>query len=453
MYSSHPHNTNYVNLIINKVKSCCMYVNNQFDNMSNSKDKCTLKLYRGLCLLTAIILVSWCIYEYSLDRDVTEIKLQKFHESEDDLYPSITICNKSPFYRIKYLNHIKNTSIISLQDPNSIEEPGIIKAFNNFINGDGQALRNNGLLLKNSYTKLMRSLLELDYDKMTVGIDDLISKFEITIPVNIQKVDSLVYNMTTDYFELNELESLLSQSYDEFKVLKTYVSARFSNYKCFSLDIPIRKQVQVRKIALHLNASVFPFGLSPTQFYFTLTYPKQFMHASQGKQIRIPPGNRARCYKFEVFVGSMKVFRRRDRSISRCNIDWRHHDEQQLKHIFDQVGCNPKHWKIESHLPHCTTPEQFLELNYQLQKKDGYMPPCRSIEKLSKRTLGKEMWRECLSSRSKSYLDLQFYLDEESFYEEVILSPAYSLQNLVGNSGKIRPISIHQGSIKIIKST
>lgn len=405
--------------------------------MSDSKDHLTLKVYRALCLLTAIILVSWCIYEYTLDRDVTEIKLQKFHESLDDIYPTITICNKSPFYRTKYLNHIKNLSITSLQDPNSIEEPGIIKAFNNFINGDGEALQNNGLLLKNSYDDLMRSLLELDYDEMTVGIDDLISKFEITIPVNLQKIDSLYYDMTKDYFKLNDTESLLSSSYDEFKVLKTYVSVRFSNYKCFSFDIPIREKVHVRKVAMHLNASVFPFGLSPTQFYFTLTYPMQFMHASQGKQIRIPPGNRARCYKFEVFVGSMKVFRRRDRTISRCNIDWRHHDEHQLKHSFDQVGCNPKHWKIESDLPYCSTPDQFLELNNQLQKRDEYMPPCRSIEKLSKRTMGKEMWRECLSSRDKSYLDLQFYLDEEAFYEEVILSPAYSLQNLVGNSGYI----------------
>ena len=405
--------------------------------MSNSKDNFSLKLYRALCSLAAAILVSWCIYEYTLDRDVTEIKLQKFHETGDDIYPSITICNQSPFYRIKYLNHIQNISITSLQDPNSIEEPGIIKAFNNFINGDEKALGNNGLLLKNSYDKLMSSLLELDYDEMTVGIDDLISKFEITIPINLQKVDSLVYNMTKDSFELNDYDSSLSHTYDEFKVLKAYVSARFSNYKCFTFDIPIRKNVQVRKIAMHLNATIFPFGLSPSQFYFTLTYPKQFMHASQGKQIRIPPGNRARCYKFEVFVGSIKVFKRRDRSISRCNIDWQHHDEHQLKHIFNQVGCNPKHWKLGSNLPYCSKPEQFLELNNQLQMKDGFMPPCRSIEKLSKRTSGKEMWRECLSSRKKSYLDVQFYLDEETFYEEVILSPAYSLQNLVGNSGKL----------------
>ena len=307
--------------------------------MSDSKDNFTLKLYRSLCVLAAIILVSWCIYEYTLDRDVTEIKLQKFHESVDDIYPSITICNKSPFYKLKYLDHIKNISIVSLQDPSSIEEPGIIKAFNNLINGDEKALQNNGLLLKNTYDELMSALLDLDYDEMTVGIDDLISKFEISIPVNLQKFDALVYNMFKDYFELNTSESALSHSYDEFKVLNAYVSARFVNYKCFSFDIPMLKETQIRKIAIHLNASVFPFGLSPSQFYFTLTYPKQFMHASQGKQIRIPPGNRARCFKFEVFVGSMKVFRRRDRSISRCNIDWRHHDEHHLRHVFDQVGC------------------------------------------------------------------------------------------------------------------
>ena len=248
----------------------------------------------------------------------------------------------------------------------------------------------------------------------------------------------------------NDIDSLKNDSTIEFKKLNTYVSARRSTFKCFTFDVPMKQGIQIREISMRLNASIFSFGLSPSQFYLTLTYHKQFLHASVGKQIRIPKeSSGASCYKFEIHVGSMKVFKRRDKTKNPCNMDWKRHDENHLKYIIDKVGCNPGHWKIESSdLPFCSVPEQYLELKKQLYQKDGFMPPCRSIEKLTKRTKGTNMWKSCL--RRKSFLDLKFYLDEENFYEEVNLVPAYSLQNLVGNAGKKIIFHNHFRNIYII---
>ena len=76
--------------------------------MENAKYKYIVRAYHISCLVVAISLTSWCIYEYSKDRDVTEIRLRKFHETKEDIHPSITICSLNPFWEEKYRIYIKN---------------------------------------------------------------------------------------------------------------------------------------------------------------------------------------------------------------------------------------------------------------------------------------------------------------------------------------------------------
>ena len=72
------------------------------DIMEDVKYKYIVRTYHIFCLVVAITLTSWCIYEYSMDRDVTEIRLRKFHETKEDVHPSITICSLNPFWEEKY---------------------------------------------------------------------------------------------------------------------------------------------------------------------------------------------------------------------------------------------------------------------------------------------------------------------------------------------------------------
>ena len=63
---------------------------------------------------------------------------------------------------------------------------------------------------------------------------------------------------------------------------------------------------------------------------------------------------------------------------------------------------------------------------------------CRSIERVSKEKVGtKGMWLACYR---KTWLKLKFYLDEQSYYEELVLLRAYSFQSLIGNSGTFEEI-------------
>ena len=63
------------------------------------------------------------------------------------------------------------------------------------------------------------------------------------------------------------------------------------------------------------------------------------------------------------------------------------------------------------------------------------MPPCRSIEKLSKMTTGKDLSTSCFVT-DDTYLDLRFYFDDETLYKEIVQVRAYTFPTLIGNAGK-----------------
>ena len=404
------------------------------------------KLFHFLCIFATIGLVSWCYFEYSLDHDFTEIKFRKFHEKTDDIYPSITICDSSPFEsppaKERYASHTKNMLISSLPT----------QVYVMLLYGDKKTLMDSNLP-NNTYEELLLGLHEIDYDEVTTRLGDIVSKFYITIPIHSEDVRRLYYHVSSDdNLILNETDVEKWEDFTYwrkrlfgFKSITPYISSRQPFSKCYTLDVPMIEKVQIREISITLNTSIFAYGLSPSQFYFYLTYPNQFLSTPLGNRIALPVKH-AQCYKFEIHLGPIKVLRRRNKKQERCNDDWRDHDRKHLKAVFEKIGCNPKHWNIPSHLPNCSTPQQYTDFRAELYENDEiFMPPCRSIARLTKEKVGTTpSWFVC----SESWLKLKVYLDEQSYYEELILLPAYSFQSLIGNAGRDTPISYPQSATK-----
>ena len=397
------------------------------------------QFYHALCIITTMVLVSWCIYEYSLDRDFAGISLRKYHETEEDMYPSISICYKSPYIAQKYISYynknVNCTLNTKLKQKCILKAEEVLRHYSNLINGSELYFNTPALQEAIKNKELLESLEKIDYDDVTINLKDIISEFKISIPIHFDSLDQLSYDVVNESLVLNKTASWQSQSLTKFNYINPYISARRYNRKCFTFDVPVQHGIQIREIKIRLNPSIFLWGLDLSQIYTTLTYPKQFLWSSRGNQIDLPDQRRAQCYKFKIKMGHMEVFKRRDKRSKRCNADWKNHDEHQLNDILSNVGCNPKHWKIQSSLPTCHRIDQYAKLNEKLYKKDGYMPPCRSIEKLSKITEGTDLgWRGCC--RGCSYLDLRFYFDGDILYKEIILDPAYSTQSLIGNAGR-----------------
>ena len=411
----------------------------------NSSRTCSLRFFHAICLFTTIAFVGWCINEYTLDNDYTQTKFATFHQTAEDIYPSITICIQDPYIKNKYDSHFRSLPIIGEAADGSLSESRILHSYKLFLSGDrSSSVEDNDWLhlFNTTHEKWIQGLQSIDYDKITSAFEDVLTKFYIQIPIKFDHMDTLSYNasngsLIADEVTIEKFENSTHWngiSLDVFKELKTYVSDRGVHHKCITIDIPMIKNVGIREVGMEFgSASFVGEQFSPGQVYFYLTYPKQFLREPLGSRIKLPFDRPQDCYKFKIHLGYIRVFKRRNKKRSPCNDDWRFHDEKQMSHVAEKVGCIPKHWKISSDLPLCSMPKQFSDIAVEINDKNGYMPPCRSIETLLKTTEGKTDWRMCLRG---SFLEVKLFLDEQSHYEEVVLLPAYSLQSLVGNSGK-----------------
>ena len=379
-----------------------------------------LQIFRGFCSVIAIALTSWCFYEYELDNDISDISLRRFHETPDDIHPSITLCRKDPF---QYYKKFTNPNGKIKRNNN------IILRYISFIRGDDSIKRLN--------SSIQEQLLNMSYDSLTVRLEDVVKEFSISYPVNLDDTYKTFFNARDNTLIMNKNDSERPkdtewENFTTFDHITTYISARHGNCKCFTFDIPVIKAVDIRTIHIQFQDSSADIELG--LYYIMLTYPNQTLQVSRGNQIHLDQyikNTKPNCYKFEVFVGTMEVFRRRNKPKQRCNEDWRHHDQKQLYYIANKVGCIPKHWNTPSHLSNCSSVEDHNKINQLLFRKDSYIPPCRSIEGLSKITKGTDLEWRC----HKKYLEMQFHLDEERFYKEISVVRAYTFQSLIGNAG------------------
>ena len=387
-----------------------------------------MRFHRIVCAFLAISLVLWCYSEYQKDHDVTEIMLRTFHETSDDILPSITICHKNPFGYHNVEDKINDD--VTFQRYRMFIA-GSTKDFDRIREEIGNDTEFNGLI---------DSLNALDYDEVTLNLNDLISEFNVQIPLHSENIDEITYDVVDNILRINR-----SSSHDEledleaFQTINAYVSFRHQNQKCFTFDIPMPSGGNIRKVQIMMNTSESTRGLNLAQYYFMLTYPEQILRASRGNKVYLNKHQKRspQCYKFEVYVGSLEVFQRRNKVKEPCNAHWRRHDEVEFQNMIKKLGCNPKHWKIDPYndTPFCTMVHQHEKMNKMLDRKEGFTQPCRSIEKISKFTKGTDPGYLC-GITGPSYLDLRFYLDEEKVYKEIVLVPAYNFQNLVGNAGK-----------------
>ena len=65
--------------------------------MSINKEKIFVFTFGALCTFGAICLSSYWIYKYWLDEEVSVVHYTKFHESSDNVFPTLSLCVTDPF--------------------------------------------------------------------------------------------------------------------------------------------------------------------------------------------------------------------------------------------------------------------------------------------------------------------------------------------------------------------
>ena len=283
------------------------------------------QIYHITCVLATIALVAWVSYEYSLNEDVTQIHINQFHKTAEDIYPSTTICIDEPVIDRK------------LKEIHPLLTKG---AYMGFLRGAGWP--------ENDVFK--EGMINIDYENVTYQLEDFIDQFEITLLQNDgeEDDDDISWSAKRNSLIREEVASGNSvKSYNTATRVVTAIQIPDAHTKCFTFDMPYIPQININNLLIKINGSVFPSNeIKPEheEFYITFSYPNQFLQSRRkNRVIHDRKVSSPRCYRLDTHLGSMEVIRRRDKPESRCNKNWQNQDEDDLHIIMNKIGCNPKY--------------------------------------------------------------------------------------------------------------
>ena len=330
-------------------------------------DKCEKRLkpfFQGICVVCAISFMCFCIYEYKLNADLVQIFYKQFHESVDDIYPSITFCLNHPFVKEKLTKYDPNLTSPFYRDiltgkcmqgrylDIGKREVIVEKEFEWCSTDD------------NKWVKWNQSWTDIDYDDVTFQLQDFLLSFLVTFISDRIRNDVARYVMINNSMRLQDGASTVD--YSSLENLHYYISARQPDHKCFSFDIPFVKGKPVKKVEMTMNADAFPNKIiepSANDYFVTLGYPNQIIRSLERNRVFIRPQiEPTTCYVQDTIVGSMEVLKRRDKRNQPCISDWRNHDKYVLQAFARKAGCIPKHWKVKSDMANCTTNQQYYTI-------------------------------------------------------------------------------------------
>ena len=368
--------------------------------MNNFTRNAIRKTFWFLCIVCAVALTVWCVQRFHSDEDLSQIEFKKFHDLPGSFYPSITICFTNPFLDHKLRQH----------DPNLTAQ-----AYEDFLRGRQDAV------------ELIGTSSVIDYDDVAIKLKDHLEKVHI---VMLNK-DTATWNGTGTL-----VNSSNQKEYEEHQNMNIYVSARLSNSKCYTVDIPFMPNRRIYVVHMQVAGDIFPNGIRPAveEFQTYVHNRKQFMRSRLISNVNWESNiNKTMCYIYKAYAGSIEVMQRRDKSKAPCNKNLEQLDDMAWERIADNVGCVPRHWKITTskQLPVCSTQQQHKDINSLEYDYEEQIPPCRSIDRITTPF----MEESCSNQYNK--LILRFYF-KEVFFKQIEIVKAYNFDSFIGNAGRYK---------------
>ena len=394
-------------------------------------DKVAHVLFHVFCLFVTMFLVSNCLRQYLLDEDATRLEYRRFNENFQPNYPSVTYCIGYP---VRWGNF-----------------------WNENHEGDVTEIRND-FLQYISGNDVNRSFTDLDYDKVTIKLEDFLRKITSESSDNTWVIweirhGTANFNLTEAYKRYkNEntetiKEDLSSEEIVKIPVPKLYISHRSQNKKCYTIDVPTIDKQTIKQLTLFINPEIVPkFGTKTnymikakdwqtldlqqiSKFSIYFHYPNQYLKALTSKTGFTPDIEETKYYARKYYLSHIEVLRRRQKSSAPC-VDGNYDDEIE-KSIIAAFDCKPPTIQPGANVSDCkgldTTKFQNELIN------NDHPPPCEKIRSISVRE-GEEdqVWWENWDSDPK--LMIEIYFDDEEF-RTIQYVKDYTTTSLVGNTG------------------
>ena len=354
-------------------------------------------LFRLLCSAATIGTVSWCIYLYLLDEDVTLVDFKTFHDTILDFYPSTSICLTVPYNDTKlqkYGNHVKGFS------------------YSEFLGGKFWS----------------DTMANIPYDEVALNPKDHFLSYRLMLR------NGSIYSGN---FGKNDNANSTP------KWPLPFVSFTTFNTRCFGFDAPFIEGQKIVRYEAKVNGEIFPKRVRPNienwwfnerTFLILLHYRNQLLRTQSWKDRWPTRSNQSsESYQISLDVSSMEVVQSRSKRNHMCNEVLTDYDDNVFESVITSVGCKPMYFTLNNSLPWCTAKEQMkrigeLHLSYFAIDNVDHIR-CRRLEKLQFAATEHDVEASATPTITieLSYKDLT--------YKEIKKVRAYGTQTLIGNAG------------------
>ena len=313
----------------------------------------TYYLFCSASSFTSLAFVCFCLYEYSLNEDISQVTFQEFHKREENIYPSLTICLSSIFLEDEFVTYGQGINHSTYTD---------------YLYGDHWDDR----------------MIDIDYDNVTKNFEDYLLGIAMLTPDwrHLEAKEYFLYDHYKTKIPVDGNVTLPSTSNYNWKP-KFYISYRGVTQKCFTADIPYTQNEKVWTFGLVFDSHLFPGAIRPwaDDFGVKIHYPGQFFHAKMQKYIwNVRDSNSSDWLNMKFKIQKLEVIKHRETKKKPCYKNWTKDDKHIMTEKIKRVGCKPSHWKMDTKLPICKFKkqmEEFLEFDMTL-----YQPACQSIQKI-----------------------------------------------------------------------
>ena len=352
--------------------------------------------FKALCIGLTIGMIALCCYNYSLDEDMTSVSFQAFYLTENDIYPSVSICISLPYEQFKLDFYGRNVTALNYS--------AFLSGY--FWNDD---------------------LMEIDYGSVVLNPLDYLVGYEVEYRNTTRVINS--YNRSARSHEKNT------------EILSPTNRILMSNMICFGIDTVLDRSIY--GLSMKIKTSIFQDGIRPNHMdpltfkrgiSIILHYPKQIFRNKWWKN-NWPSrnANDSKNYIISYDVGGMEVIRYRNKRARRCKEGFPDYDDDTFQEILTTVGCRPPYTKSQPNLTLCKNSEQMKNIvNLQMKLWEGddlRHLPCSGVEKLITGITESDE-----EETKDPYFTIALNIKDLT-YKEIEMKKAYAVSALVGNVG------------------
>ena len=305
----------------------------------NMKCEKIFTLFFGvLCVFTTFSLCLYWCYQFALNEDLSIVHYTEFYQTNDNIYPTLSLCLKEPFIKERLNEYETNET-----------------SYSAFLSG-------------NFFSK---ELMRINYSYVSIDILDYIKDCQIYLR------NATVINMLEDLSQ-EQQKSLIFNSFNGF------ISWVDKFYKCFSFVLPQHKDVDT--FLMTFSNEIFKTGIyvGDRQIRTHIHLPHHFLISESAQRWAWPEQSKSSRYRATVSIQSMDIVINRNTKTHECNDNWKNYDDWAIKKHISEIGCSIPYLEAGEKHNMCSNGKLISEakLYHDFVAKKKYIMPCKTMQNI-----------------------------------------------------------------------